>query len=158
MLKIIKLTLKHKKEFKEIRMRALSEEILAFGDSPSEFYFKPTKYQIWYGAFLDKKLVGIASIKYPITKKFAHIAKFSGIYVVPEERGKGVAHALFESRICAAFNDKNILKIRLITNKTQKPAIGLYKQFGFKRIANLIKEFKINGKYYDAYLMELMRK
>lgn len=154
------------KEFKLIRLEALKNEPLAFGESYESVKLKDKKYwkdelngkyQIWYAVFIDNEIAAICSIKFGWLTKFKHIARFSGVYVKKDFRGRGIAKIFFNSLINKTFAKSEIQKIRLTVNKTQKPALALYRSFGFKKVGNLIKEFKINGKYYDAYLMELLR-
>jgi ribosomal protein S18 acetylase RimI-like enzyme len=163
---IKKLNSKDWKEFKNIRLEALKLEPQAFGDSYSilskekDDFWKEnlsSKWQTWYGVFEDQKLVGIGSIKYAKALKFNHIAHLSGIYVKKEYRKRGLGKLLFKTRIDDAFRNEKIKKLKLIVNKSQENAIGLYKSLGFKIVGDLEAEFRINDTFYDAYLMELLK-
>lgn len=161
-----KLTAEDLSAFKNVRLEALELEPQAFGDSYSvlskkkDSYWKKelsTRKKVWYGAFDNNELVGIGSIKFVKTLKFDHIAHLSGIFVRKEYRGRGVGKLLFKTRIDEAFKNPYIRKIKLIVNLSQKNAIGLYKNFGFRVVGKMEKEFKINSVYFDAYLMELVK-
>lgn len=165
-IKIIQINPERWSEFKVLRLMALKLEPNAFGEDLSEISDKPdeywqkelkSKYRKYFFAEIDKILVGMGMVKYNAMKKFSHITHFSGIFVMPEYRGMGVASALYKERIKDTFANSKIKKIKLIVNKLQKPAINLYKKFGFQIVGTLKKEFKIGRKYFDAYLMEKVR-
>jgi ribosomal protein S18 acetylase RimI-like enzyme len=168
---IIELSPDEWREFRDLRLRALKEEPLAFGVSfdeekrKSESFWrdrlensgkKNRKEQfVFVGA--SGKLAAMGIIKYALHQKFLHIVRFSGIYVLPQYRGKGIASKLLENMMGQVFKNKAIRKIKLAVNVTQKSAISLYKKFGFRRSGVAKKEFQIAGKFYDALLMEKIR-
>ena len=169
--KIIKLSPKRWKEYKELRLESLEREPLAFGASYKEEASKPDSYwkdflvrsnnpegnSLILFAEVNGKLVGRGIVYFGIPEKFKHIARFSGIYVKKEYRGQGIAKALFSAKIDAAFAHPGIEKIKLVVNTTQKAAVKLYSSLGFQKVGLLRKEFKIDENCYNAYLMELLR-
>ena len=166
-MKIIKITSKNWREFKDIRLQALKLDPQAFGDSynvlikkDNNFFFVllSSRSQVLYGAYDELRVIGTGSIKYAKALKFNHIAHLSGIYVMKEFRGRGVGKLLFEALIRIAFSNLRIKKLKLIVNMSQKGAIALYKSFKFKKIGDLKEEFNIDGTFHDAYLMELHNK
>lgn len=153
-------------EFKNIRLEALKTEPQAFGDNydfllkKDDIYWQKNlnnKWQVWYGVYDTDLLVGIGSIKFARAIKFNHIAHLSGIFVKNDWRGKGIGKLLFKTRIDQAFERSGIVKLKLIVNKSQINAIGLYQSFGFQIVGDLKKEFKLENSYFDAYLMELLK-
>ncbi|MEK7168914.1 MAG: GNAT family N-acetyltransferase [Patescibacteria group bacterium] len=163
---IRKITSEDWSTFKKIRLEALELEPQAFGDSYNVLSKKNDNYwkrelskrkQIWYGVFGKSNLVGIGSIKFARSLKFNHIAHLSGIYVKKEYRGRGIGKFLFKNRIEEAFKNEKIKKLKLIVNKTQINAIGMYQSFGFKIVGDLKAEFRLKNDYFDAYLMELVK-
>lgn len=166
MYKLLKLSISDLKQFKKIRLESLLVEKIAFGDDYDQLLKKrdsywlkelSNKFKVWYGIFDGQSLIGIGSIKYVKQKKFSHIAHLSGIYVKNEFRGRGVGRILFEGRIKEAFKNKKIKKLKLIVNLNQEKAISLYKSCGFRIVGEMEKEFFVDGEYYNAYLMELVK-
>ena len=51
-------------------------------------------------------------------------------------------------------NRGDIIKINLSVVTTETPAVKLYEKKGFTIVGKLNKQLKVNGKYYDEYLME----
>ena len=51
---------------------------------------------------------------------------------------------------------KSIKKVNLNVTTNQMPAVNLYKKFGFRTVGELKKEMKVNGRYYNSYVMELV--
>jgi RimJ/RimL family protein N-acetyltransferase len=102
-------------------------------------------------------LIGMGMIKFAKHRKFKHIVRFSGIYIKEKYRGRGLGKIFLERIIKLSFSKPGVKKIKLIVNKTQKSAITLYKSCGFKVVGEMKKEFFVDGKYYNAFLMELVR-
>lgn len=167
MIKIIKLPVARWREYRQIRLEALSAEPLAFGSSYAEEVGKkedhwkadlmPGSFRKVYFAEIDGKIAGLAGLKFASHKKFAHIAKIGTVYVNQKYRGQGVGKMLLKQVIASAFRIKKIDKIKLTVNSSQKTALNLYTALGFKKVGVMKAEFKINGIYYDAILMELLR-
>ncbi len=103
-------------------------------------------------AFKGKIVVGDAGI-YLNSGKQSHISGL-GISVAKEERGKKLGLKLMKEVMkLAKKNLKGIECIQLGVFKRNKVAINLYKKLGFKKVAELPKQFKLNNKYYAEIMM-----
>jgi ribosomal protein S18 acetylase RimI-like enzyme len=101
----------------------------------------------------DKKIIGITDITLNKERQI-HVGNF-GITIRKNYRGIGLGSYLIEEIIKLA---KKELKpqpkiIRLSVFSTNKPAIGLYKKFGFKRVAKIPKQFQYKGKLINEIVM-----
>lgn len=101
----------------------------------------------------DNLVVGIADI--PIgSNRRSHVGDF-GINIRKGYRGIGLGTYLISEIIKLA---KKKLKpkpeiIRLSAFATNKPALGLYKKLGFKKVAKIPKQYKYKGKLIDEIIM-----
>ncbi len=161
---IKKASLNDWKQYKEIRLEALRTNPESFGSSYEEEVRIPigkwkdklrNKNSIRLMAILDKNVVGILVIVFETAINLAHIAHIYSIYVKPEYRGKGISTQLMNHAINIIKSKKRIKKVKLSVVTKQVPAINLYEKFGFRRVGELKKEMKVNGSYYDEYIMEL---
>ncbi len=165
--KIIKLDPARWSEFRELRLESLREEPLAFGKTYEEeavqnqdywIYklersFLPNSPTVWFVVENNGELVGLGGIRFATSKKFKHIARFTGVYVKKQYRGLGVGKMIIESRFEEA-RKRGVEKIKIIVNEQQKDALEIDKKIGFHIVGTLKKEFFIDGKYYDGYLLE----
>lgn len=167
MIKIVSLAPEKWRDFRDLRLEALREEPLAFGSSLDEEKVKTGSWERelkglgnkkWYFSEVDGDLVGMAAIKFSQKNKFKHLATLVGVYVKKDFRGRGIARLLTEKILEDAFKTPQVKKIRLLVNASQKPAVGLYEQLGFKVVGRFRDEFFINGIYYDALAMEIYNK
>ena len=103
----------------------------------------------------NNMVVGNTDIDLKIGRQ-SHIGEF-GITIRDGYRGIGLGSYLMNKIIKLA---KKELKpqpkiIRLGVFSTNKPAIGLYKKFGFKKVAKIPKQIAIKGKLVDEIIMLL---
>lgn len=129
------------KEYRDLRLRALTEEPQAFASNYTENALKPDifwqerldpvlEHETPWLLFAKKgdKLVGMVGA---YTKEEKDTVEIIAVYVVPEERGKGVAKKLMETIIKRIKNNSEIHKILLGLNAQQTSALNLYKKLGF---------------------------
>tara|TARA_B100000315_G_scaffold51735_1_gene46157 strand:+ start:32 stop:526 length:495 start_codon:yes stop_codon:yes gene_type:complete len=163
MIKIAKL--KNWKEFRDIRLDALRVDPIAFGASHEEEsklsvkdwknkFGKKERFIFLY--YYDKKVVGMTRVSFELSEKIRHIANVYEVYVKPEYRGKGISSELMKFALKFIKSKRKIKKISLYVSTSRLLALKLYKKFGFKIVGELKREVKIRGKYYDAYVMELL--
>lgn len=77
-----------------------------------------------------------------------------GIYLGEKEyQGKGIGSTATRLIVDYAFNNLNLLKIKLLVNQNN-PAIKMYKKLGFTEVGKLKKERFIEGVFIDVILME----
>ena len=172
MLRITTLPVKEWKQYRDIRLDSLKRaEIALGGNYNKEKEFLPHHWQhllleatlkdsnfIPLFIKVDSRVIGIGAVKFTNTSKFDHISRLTAIYIKKSYRGKGIAHKLMNRLIKRAFSNRKIKKIKLIVNQQQIKAVGLYLRSGFRIVGELRNEFKVDNRYYDAYLMELERR
>ena len=85
----------------------------------------------------------------PEAKVFSHVLSGLTIVVDPYYQRKGIGKHLFQSLINLVRNDmRNIMRIELIARESNKKAIHLYLQLGFKIEGRLEKRIRsMNGGY-----------
>lgn len=163
-MKIGKLSTLDWQEYKALRLRALKEDPQAFGASyQTNLAYPDTEWKRrlenaskgetnWLLFAKDNdKLVGMIGAF--IEDGDIDTATIFSVYVPIEERGKGISNELMDS-ILKELSQKSILrKVKLMVNKDQTAAVGLYKKFGFRETG--IQHFKMgNGEFADELMME----
>lgn len=144
--------------WQRIRLEGLKNDPEAFGASYEEecnqsevelkaFLEKSTV----FGAFVSKELVGCAGFYTLDTLKKKHIGFLYGMYVNPEQRGKGIANQLVRAVIDHAKPRVFQLHLTCVTTKTA--AFQLYQKHGFRVFGTEPRSLKIGDQYVDAYLM-----
>ena len=74
------------------------------------------------------------------------------VFIEPEFQKKGVASILLSAII--EYSEKHVEQILLTVADDNKPAIHLYKKFGFETYGIEIQAMKDNGRYIDEILMK----
>lgn len=149
------------KSFREIRLEALKLHPESFlGDYEVEkqksdtFFLRKMHRDKIVGCFHTKtgKLLGIVGY-FVITPegKRAHSAKIWGFYIRPDYRGRGFAKKMMEVLLdeIEQVAEKALLKV----NARNHGVVRLYKKLGFVKYGFEARSLKIDGKYYDDFLM-----
>ena len=153
------------KKYKEIRLDALKKNPESFGASyedekdRTENKWKERmrdKNRMILLVLNDKKVIGISVVSFESSAKLIHIAHVSSVYLKKEYRGKGISTMLMNETIKLIRARKSTKKINLQVTTNQLAAISLYKKVGFKIVGELRQEMRVNGKYYNSYVMELL--
>ncbi|HKR94292.1 MAG TPA: GNAT family N-acetyltransferase [Candidatus Angelobacter sp.] len=118
---------------------------LGAGDPASNFVL---------GSFEDGKLMGTAGFFRRKNGKERHKGHVWGVYVCPEQRGKGVGKALMQEIIRRAREIEGIEQITLVAS-AGFPAQKLYEAVGFKSYGIEPHSLKIGNRYVDDVLMVL---
>lgn len=100
----------------------------------------------------DGRIVGDASID-RLRSRMSHRGSF-GIGVLRESWGCGIGSALTE-HVIAFARENGFEQIELEVRCDNIRAIRLYEKYGFKKIGEYPRFFKIDGKYVDFDLMIL---
>lgn len=147
------------RDYKRLRLEALKESPLAFGDAFEEEassrerkwrkYMKPVSFATNAG-----EPVGMIMCVFGEGVKFRHIAEIYSFYVTPVHRGKGIGKKLLNHAVSMAKKNTRILKIRLYVNERQRAAIGLYRKAGFVVVGRLEREMKVGRTLYTMLIME----
>jgi RimJ/RimL family protein N-acetyltransferase len=111
-------------------------------------------YQYLLGAVdEDDHILGMIGFSCPhYRRKLRHKGKIWGMYVIPEERGQGIATALVETAIHTAREiDCELIQISVGTKNRE--SYSLYLRLGFSVYGTEAKAMKIDDEYVDEYLM-----
>ncbi|TCJ12743.1 GNAT family N-acetyltransferase [Parasulfuritortus cantonensis] len=79
------------------------------------------------------------------------------IGVLPPARGRGIGAMLMEAAIDQAWA-KGLRRIQLTVRADNSRATSLYERFGFATEGVLRQDFCVDGRYFDGYLMALLRR
>lgn len=165
MIEIVQLDPSEWIEYKAFRLKALQKEPLAFGKSYEEAAGVGDEY--WKERLIDgqtnqknfylfakegNQLIGMIGVHSQDLIRCAHVAEMVGMYVDDAFRGKGVGRMLVETLI-EKLKQRGIEKVKLLVHTVQLPAIAFYESMGFHIDAKEEKELKVDGKYYDHYIM-----
>ncbi len=105
-------------------------------------------------AYVGSQLVGACSIK-RLSGNSNHIGELA-IFVNKRFRRIGIGRALMENTIELAKKRMKGLEIVCVELfAVNKPAVSLYTKMGFKKVAEIPKRFKMEGRYYDGLIMNL---
>ncbi|TSA85920.1 GNAT family N-acetyltransferase [Deinococcus detaillensis] len=128
--------------YRELRLRALTEDPAAYLTSAEEYAQRSpdeiaarlgaTEQALTLGAFLKTKLIGMATLVRLERYKQRHRADVVSVYVAPEARGRGVAAELMRRLIDQARQQKGLEVLGLRVTETQVAARRLYEKLGFE--------------------------
>ncbi len=127
-------------------------------DKESRFIerFKNNKNDIMLIALDGETIVGNAILERNKVLRYSHRAELS-ITVLRDFWGRGIGKKLM-SMLLDFAKEHDIEIIYLEVRSDNVRAISLYTSFGFEKIGTYRNFFKINGKYFDADLMNLYLK
>jgi ribosomal protein S18 acetylase RimI-like enzyme len=151
--------------YRELRLKALKEHPEAFSSSYEEEKDYPLDnfknrlnfgHFFTFGAFEDKKLIGVVTLILEIRTKIKHKANIVAMYVYPENRKFGIGRSLLLEAIKKAEELNVIEQIYLSVTSSNEPAKRLYQSLGFKTYGMDKKGLKIENTYFDDELMVLV--
>jgi putative acetyltransferase len=79
-----------------------------------------------------------------------------GIGLIPRVRYQGIGARLMQAAIEKAWS-KGLTRIELTVRSDNMGAKALYEKFGFQTEGTLRRGFRIDGEYFDAHIMALLR-
>jgi len=161
-MQVIQITQDRWQEYRELRLKALMDNPLAFDSSPKEEgqlsdeewkekLHEPNDFKVFVED--NGRLVAKMEVEWNMREKVRHIAEVYGVYIDPTYRGQGLGKMLMDE-IERLAKDHGIEKLWLDVVVTQEPAKKLYRKLGFREIGRTEKSIKVDGKYYDKLLME----
>ena len=146
-------------DFRTIRLSALEKSPEMFGstyiaevEKPLVFFKNCLSSSTVFGAYYKNKIIGLATLTQENGIKLSHKAALSGVFIEPEFQLKGVASSLLSAVI--EYGEKYAEQILLTVADDNKPAIHLYKKFGFETYGIETQAMKDNGQYIDEILMK----
>jgi ribosomal protein S18 acetylase RimI-like enzyme len=164
MIKITTIEKSRWKDYKKLRLEALTNDPITFGSSVNDEK-KLTK-KDWETRIMssitdtlfaiddNENLAGMIVALYEKKETQKHIARIVSFYVSPYFRRQKIGKSLFQKILTKIKQKKGIKKIKIQLYKNNLIALKMYKKFGFKKVGILNKEIKIKGRYYDDILME----
>ena len=157
--KIKILSVDESNDFRTIRLSALEKSPEMFGstyiaevEKPLVFFKNCLSSSTVFGAYYKNKIIGLATLTQENGIKFSHKVSLSSVFIEPEFQQKGVASNLLSAVI--EHSKKYAEQILLTVADDNKPAIHLYKKFGFETYGVETKAMKDNGQYIDEVLMK----
>lgn len=104
-------------------------------------------------AEVNGKIVGNLNFSAGPRKRNYHVGEF-GVSVLKEYWGKKIGEKLIKYLIKWA-GENGIRKINLRVRTDNEKAVKLYNKLGFSEEGVLKRDFLIDGKFYDSYMMGL---
>jgi ribosomal protein S18 acetylase RimI-like enzyme len=131
--------------YREVRLRGLREDPDAFGSSYADEAARPLEVAIarfrarlsapdsfFLGAFDARgTLLGVVGFTREAGEKERHKATITGMYVVPEARGRGVGRALLDETLTRSRRLPGLAQVQLSVVTRKVAARALYASFGF---------------------------
>ena len=146
--------------YRDIRLEGLQAEPASFGsDYAREVGRSEAEWasqlgaNFSFGVFDGDDLVGISTFVPETMEKVKHRAHLMAVYVKPDARGKGASRALFDCLIESARRE--VLQLHLVVTTHNERARRFYEHFGFQIYGADPRGLKVDGRYYDDYLMVL---
>lgn len=148
-------------EYKRVRLDCLKEYPDYFGSTYEEEFdsashkltsaiHKADEYNFVYGVFTEMQiLIGICGFVTGERWKTKHRGEIVQLYVNPAYSGHGIGEKLMQKTIAKVFENGVTEMIILAVVSTNKKAIKLYEDFGFKKYGELENYFK-SGSVYTA--------
>lgn len=146
--------------YRLLRIEGLQNSPASFGSSLAEEIDKPAA--AWvdrldkgfiFGLFDAEALVGTAGFYREAMLKSVHRGHLVGVYVSPGWRGRGGADLLIAAVIAEARN--HVLQLHLAVTQDNDRARRLYERQGFVTYGEDPRGLKVDGVFYDDYLMVL---
>jgi len=149
-------------QFREIRLFALQESPIAFGqDYQTSLAHSPEYWQdrlreddhsVMFVAENEQTLIGMTGIHRRPLPKTKHSATIIGVFVHPEWRGLKIAASLVDACVEWA-KSKGVVVVKLGVNAANSPAIRCYERCGFTIYGTEPRGIFYSGNYYDSHLM-----
>jgi ribosomal protein S18 acetylase RimI-like enzyme len=105
------------------------------------------------GALEDDAPIGMLHLNRPQGEKFQHKGHIGAVYVIPEQRGKGIATALLLAALEKARAMTGLTIISLEVNAENQAAIKVYEACGFKAYGVEPKGLRVNENDIDLLHM-----
>lgn len=151
-------------DYWQLRLRALREEPEAFGTAYEESVLTPIEDiaerlivsddSFVLGAY-EPDLAGLVGYYRETGIKRRHKGNVFGMYVIPEARGQGTAHALMSALIDRASKIDGLEQLILSVVASNESAARLYRSLGFKSYGVEPRALRSNSNFLDEELMML---
>ena len=146
--------------YRGLRIEGLQDSPASFGSSLAEEIDRPASFWVErldkgfiFGLFEADTLVGTAGFYREAMLKSAHRGHLVGVFVSPAARGRGGADLLIAAVIAEARH--HVLQLHLAVTQDNPRARRLYERHGFVIYGEDPRGLKVDGVFYDDYLMVL---
>ena len=162
-MKIFKLKSEDWQIYKNLRLEALQQAPMAFGNSYEESVTRTdddwktkleSKNNYIFVAQNGAEYVGMAAAYQEQGARIKHTGYVWGVYVRNTYRGQNIGKQLMQAVLAELKSNNEIEKINLNVNVNQIAAVKLYESLDFQIAGTLHKELKIGNEYFDEYVME----
>lgn len=146
--------------YRTLRIEGLTLSPSSFGSSLAEEADRPAS--AWadrldqgfvFGLIEAGALVGIAGFYCETMRNTKHRGHVVGVYLAPSARGRGGSDLLIAAVIAEARN--HVLQLHLAVTQDNHRARRLYERHGFVIYGEDPRGLKVDGVFYDDYLMVL---
>jgi RimJ/RimL family protein N-acetyltransferase len=146
--------------YRALRLEGLKSSPSSFGSSLGEEIDRPAA--AWaerldkgfvFGLFDADVLVGTAGFYRDTMRNTAHRGHLVGVYLTPAARGRGGSDLLIAAVVAEARN--HVLQLHLAVTQSNPTARRLYERHGFVTYGEDPRGLKVDGVFYDDYLMVL---
>ena len=146
--------------YRLLRIEGLENSPTSFGSSLAEEIDRPASTWVerldrghTFGLFDAGALVGIAGFYGEAMRHTRHRGHLFGVYLTPAARGRGGSTELIAAVIDEARN--HVQQLHLAVTKSNDVARRLYERHGFVTYGEDPRGLKVDGVFYDEYLMVL---
>ncbi|MFC5496659.1 GNAT family N-acetyltransferase [Caenimonas terrae] len=143
--------------YRALRLRALREHAEAFSSSHQDDALLPLAHtekrllpgegSRFWGAFDGQRLCGMVGLEREQRSKTRHKAKVVGMYVAPEDAGRGIGRALLD-RLVAEARLGGVELLVLTVTDGNKPATTLYQRAGFHSFGVEPDAIRVDGRSF----------
>lgn len=146
--------------YRALRLEALADTPVAFGESGAEAESRPdadwgallSGERAFFGVFEGFELVACANFSPEPGEKAKHRGWLYGVYVSPRARGKGASNLLIGAVLDHARKE-GVLQVHLGVWTDNHPALRLYERFGFSTYGTLPRALFVDGRFIDEHQM-----
>jgi RimJ/RimL family protein N-acetyltransferase len=146
--------------YRSLRLEGLRLAPEAFGATFAEEEARPLSVMadrlersFLFGLFDGAALVGTAGFFREEGARTAHRGRLVGVFLTPSARGKGGADLLIAAVIAEAKN--HVQQLHLAVIQQNEKARRLYERHGFRTYGEDPRGLRVDGVFYDDYLMVL---
>lgn len=146
--------------YRALRLEALADTPVAFGESVEEAGGRPdadwrellSGDRAFFGVFDGPDLLACANFSPEPGEKAKHRGWLYGVYVSPRARGKGASNLLIGAVLDHARKE-GAAQVHLGVWTENRPALGLYERFGFSTYGTLPRALFVDGRFIDEHQM-----
>ena len=149
--------------YQQLRLMALAESPTAFGSSVEAESGLPLSLiasqmethsgRQRFGAFDGERLVGLVGVGRESALKTRHKGYIGGVYVRPDQRGKGLGRQLMQAALAGAATMEGVRQLSLNVTANNTSAIALYASLGFTAYGREPNALLVDQVMYDNVLM-----